>query len=370
MRTKEYFEEFNDVETEKEYNGYFFSVKSAITIAVCGTFCGLRNMKQIHQWARHERIRSFLNEVFCIEFVPCYSWFTQVLGLIKPKSFSECFTNWVSELVGEVSDKTISFDGKTVRSTAKMKGYKNPLHIVSAQIAELGVTFGQTAVQDKSNEIPAVRELLKLLEIRGCVIVADALNCQKETAALIVEKGADYLLCAKGNQSTLESEISDFVQDKTLRSGMDHAKTVEKNRERIETRIAYTTCDIDWLSVRSEWSNASCVGAINRKFKTDKGDTNEWHYYISSRELSAEELLARVRNEWSVETMHWLLDVDFSEDFCRVAEQNTQENLNTVRKVVLNSLRLWKTENNSKAAFTHLMLDCLLEPSRILGFLV
>lgn len=327
-------------------------------------------MKQIHQWASDERIKGFLSKEFGIYEVPCYSWFTQILGIINPNSFNDCFIKWVSHFIGSnLENSTLSFDGKTVRSTAKMKKYNNPLHIVSAQLAEFGITIGQKAVDGKSNEIPAVRDLIELLNIKGCIIVADALNCQKETAKTIIENGGDYLLSVKENQKTLNAEIVDYVQDDSLRHTMDSFKKTEINRDRIETRTAYSTCDVEWLYGRKEWQNLCCIGAINTVFETPNDKTNEWHYFISSRPLSAEELLERSRKEWSVESMHWLLDVHFSEDFCRAAEQRTQENLNIIRKIVINSMRIYKNANNSKAAFSHLMLDCMIDPKRILRFL-
>jgi predicted transposase YbfD/YdcC len=269
----------------------------------------------------------------------------------------------------QAEGKTLSFDGKTVRSTAKMQNYKNPLHIVSAQIAELGITYGQKAVEGKSNEIPAVRELIKLLNIEGCLIVSDALNCQKETAKAIVEGGGDYLLNVKGNHESLMQDIEDYVQDDDLRKTMDTHSTLEKNSGRIEKRTAYITDDIDWLFGKEEWEKLFCIGAVNRQVTIGDKTTNEWHFYISNRKLTAEELIKHTRLEWSVETMHWLLDVHFGEDFCRVAEQRTQENLNIIRKIVLNSLRFYKNNNNSKAAFSLLMLDCMIQPERILDFL-
>ena len=249
-----------------------------------------------------------------------------------------------------------------------MKQYKNPLHIVSAQLAEYGITFGQKSVAGKSNEIPAVQELIELLDINGCLIVADALNCQKATAQATIENGGDYLLSVKDNHPTLKQEIADYINDLSLQQTMDKAVTKEKNKDRIETRTAYVTSEIDWLCGKDDWQNIVCIGAINTQFETKKGKSNEWHYYISSRQLTANELLRHARMEWSVETMHWLLYVHFSEDFCRVAEQRTQENLNIIRKIVLNSLRIYKNNHNSKAAFTHLMLDCMMEPTRILDF--
>jgi predicted transposase YbfD/YdcC len=361
-------EYFGDVEVETSYNGYFYSVSDAIGIAILGTFCGLVNMKKIVLWAKSERIRAFLKDQFSIYEVPCYSWFTQILGNVKPESFNECFVKWIMALLGDISGGTLSFDGKTVCSTAKMKNYKNPLHIVNAQLAEFGITIGQKTVDGKSNEIPAVRELLDLLDVNGCMIVADALNCQKETVNKIRECGADYLLPVKGNHSNLEADISDFVADDELRATMDTETTTEKNRDRIETRTAYTTFDINWLYGRENWRDLVCIGAINRKVESPKGTSDEWHFYISSKKLTAQQLLDYARKEWSVETMHYLLDVHFSEDSCRAAEQRTQENLNIIRKIVLNLLRIYKNKNNCKSPFSTLLFDCLLEPYAILKF--
>ena len=360
---------FSDVETEEKYSGYFYSVPDAIAIAILGTFCGLCNMKQIIQWANDERIRVFLREHFAIYDVPCYSWFTQILGNIKPESFNERFIKWVTSMVGGLNEKTLSLDGKAVRSTAKRKNYDNPLHIVSAQLAELGITVGQKAVADKSNEIPAVRDLLDLLEIKGCLILADALNCQKETVRKIVDGGADYLPPVKGNNSSLETDIAEYVEDAELRKNMDSATTIEKNRDRIEKRTAYTTGDVAWISGFEDWANLSCIGAINTRFETANGTSNEWHYYISNKKLSAQQLLDSARKEWSVESMHWLLDMRFSEDSFRAAEQRTQENMNIIRKIVLNQIRKYKNANNVKTPFSTLMFACLLNPAFILNFL-
>ena len=252
-------------------------------------------------------------------------------------------------------------------STAKMEKYDNPLHIVSAQIAQFGITLGQQAVDGKSNEIPAVRDLLELLDISGCMVVSDAMHCQKETAKTIIAKKADYLLSVKDNQPNLKADIEYYVQDLSLRKGMNKSVKTEKNRERIEKRTAFVTNDIDWIEAKSEWKNIACIGAINTVFETKNGKSNEWHYFISSRDLTAKELLEHARMEWSVETMHWLLDVHFGEDSCRVQDPNVQENLNMVRKIALNSIKIYKEKNGIKRPISKIMFDCLLECEEILS---
>jgi len=361
---------FAELEMKKNHKGYFYSVSEVLTIVILGSFCGLRNMNQIHQWASSPRVSDFLKKHFEICDIPCYYWMLCLLKLINPKSLNRCFIQWVqSFLPNGVENLTLSFDGKTIRSTGKFEKNDKPLHIVSAHIAELGVTFGQTAVEDKSNEIPAVQELLKLLRIEGCLVVADALNCQKETAKVVISGKADYLLSVKDNQETLKKDIEDYVQDSELRKTMDTFETLEKNRGRIERRRGFVTTDINWLYGKEEWKNLFCIGAIHTQFTNKKGTSDEWHYYISSRSLNAEELLKHARLEWSVETMHWLLDVHFGEDFCRVEDEDVQQNLNMIRKIVLNSIKLYKEKTKSKKAMSKIMFDCLLDSENMLPML-
>ena len=366
---------FDEVETEEVHDGYFYNVGEVIKIIILGSLCGLKNVRQIHQWAASDRVSEFLKEKFGIERVPCYDWMLCLLKIVKPESLNACFTRWVSGFMPAYEDGeenrerknlTVSIDGKSVRSTGKMKKYEgNALHIVSAQLAELGLTFAQEAVDGKSNEIPAVQALLKELDVRGCLVTADAMHCQIKTAETILESKGDYLLCAKGNHEQTREAVERHIKDERNQDKISQAESHESNRGRDETRTAYVLpfsvlnqeklCDEDWPKL-------ACIGAIHRKTETNGKKTDEWRYYISSRELTAEELLHSVRMEWTVETMHWLLDVRFDEDQCRAENKNVQRNLNTLRKLSLNLLRLFKQRTQSKKAFSHIMLDCLLDP--------
>lgn len=366
MKNKKVIELFEEVETEVEYNGYYYSVSEAITIVVLGSLCGLKNVSQIHQWAESENVREFLKENFAIERIPCYYWLLSLLKIVKPESLNRCLQHWAESLLPEKREGlTIAIDGKTVRSTEKMKNYRQPLHIISAQLSELGLTIASKSVSGKSNEIPTVQDLLKELDISGCLIVADALNCQKDTAKVTIEGNGDYLLSVKGNQPTLLNDISDYIQDEQLRKSMDTRQRQEKNRDRIETRTAYVTADVNWLDQRGDWMNLACIGAIQTQFETSKGKTSEWHYYISSRPLTAQELLHHARMEWSVETMHWLLDIHFEEDYLRIVNQTVQENINLLRKFALNLIKRFKDVTSSNRPVSKLMFDCLLNPAAL-----
>ena len=170
----------------------------------------------------------------------------------------------------------------------------------------------------------------------------------------------------KDNHEGLKEEIETYVQDKDLRIEMDTDETVERNRGRIERRIAFTTSNIGWIYKGSEWVNLACIGAINRIVTIGDKVTNEWHYFISSRNLTAKDLLKHARLEWSVETMHWMLDVHFAEDFCRVLNKDGQRNLNIIRKIVLNHLRRYKELSKNKRPFSNIMLDCLIDPDNLI----
>ena len=385
MRWEELEDALEVLETEREYDGYFCSIKAAVIIVILGSLCDLQSVKKIHAWATTEHVRKFLEETFGIKRIPCYWWLLSLLGIIRPKSLNECMKQWVASVVPELAAKleaeeneqskqkkktlTIAIDGKEIRSTGKMKKYDNPLHIISAQIGELGLTLAQRTVATKSNEIPAVPELIKELAIPGCMVVADAMNCQIETAEAIVEAKADYLLSAKGNQQALMNDIAEYVHDTKLRAKMDRVSRTERGHGRKETRRAYTSADVSWQPGGRVWPELKCIGALHTRFETNKGVTEEWHYYISSKALPAQELLHHAREEWSVESMHWLLDVHFDEDRCRVQSKNVQQNLNMLHKCALNIIRIYKRETQSKLPLNGIMFRALMNPQALLPLL-
>jgi len=362
---------FNKVETTRKHNANTHSVGRTLTIVILGFLCKLQDIDEIQQWAEEPRTREFLSRNFAIYTIPTSRWINEILSIVRPESLNEVFTRWTAEMLPEFLDGlTIAFDGKTICSTGKMSNYDKPLHILSAYLCELGLTVGQRTVDGKSNEIPAMRELIKLMDIRGSMVVADALHCQTETAAVIIENGGDYLLNAKGNQETLENDIRDFVQDEALRCGMETEQTREKNGGRFEVRTAFVSDDAAWMKKNHfKWLGLSCFGAINRCFTVGGKTSDEWHYYISSRKLTAGELLKYARKEWAIESMHWLLDVHFDEDSCRTRNSNSNQNLNIFRKTALNYVRHYKNETKAKTPMSKLMFSCLLDCNKILDII-
>ena len=196
--------------------------------------------------------------------------------------------------------------------------------------------------------------------------MADALHCNQDSARAVIEAKADYLFVVKDNVPTLKSDIELFIHEEDVPS----YSTIEKNGGRIEKRTAYATTDIDWIDNRNHWKNLSCIGAIHREFEKNDKKSSEWHYYISSRPLTPEELLTHARLEWGIEAMHWLLDVHFAEDKTVVWDMNIQKLLNTGRKIALNLARIFKAENCSKhTALSDLLKRNLFDTGHLADFL-
>ena len=177
-----------------EYQGYYYNLAHIIEILILGLLCRLQTMKDIHCWTQSRPVQKMLKEEFGIEKIPCYSHFTNLVGIIDSNELNKIFMEFFQRLVKTLLGKTVSIDGKTVCATANMATFKSPLHIASAFVVQHGITIGQLAAEAKSNEIPTVQELIGLLNIEGATIVADALNCQKKTVKTILSGGADYAL--------------------------------------------------------------------------------------------------------------------------------------------------------------------------------
>jgi predicted transposase YbfD/YdcC len=327
----------------------------------------MTTLADIHAWADSKHVRPMLAESFGITKIPCYSHFTNLVGMIDANELNKIFMEFFCKLVGEVTGKTIAIDGKTICSTANMADFKSPLHIASAFVVENGITIGQLAVDSKSNEIPAVRELIRLLNVEGATIVMDALNCQTKTAKEILDAKADYVLSVKKNQRNLHDDIAEALEFKqadlceSKLSPLDKISKTEKGHGRIETRTAAVTYDVQWLNERCDFPQIRTIGSITTKAET--------RYYMSSRVLSAAQLLTITRQEWTVEAMHWQLDVIFGEDITTLHEANSQLLLNILRKAVLNVLKVYRDKHEPKSSMTSITRKCLHDTDKLLGIL-
>ena len=252
------------LEEDASHDGYWYSVSGVLTTLVCGMLCGLRQIDDIHDWAKARPVRAFLQEQFEITKTPCRAQFYNILRCVDANKFSQSFARWMATVLnGNVKGKTISIDGKTVCGTGKLTKDGSVLHIASALVSEHNLVIGSLQCATKTGEQAVFRELIGLLDVSGSVIVADALHCNQKSAKAAVGAGADYLFVVKDNVPCLREDIQLYFRDGQAPS----FTTVEKNGGRIEKRTAYASSDIQWLDGKKKWEKISTIAAIHREFE-------------------------------------------------------------------------------------------------------
>jgi predicted transposase YbfD/YdcC len=330
---------------------------------MCATLCGIDDLEEIVAYGKNKQ--AFLKGHFGIDKIPSESTLTRVLNMVNGEQVGLCIVNIMKELFG-TNGEIVAIDGKTICSTEKMACYKKSLHILTAYITENGVSIGQLAVDEKTNEIPCMRELLDLIDIKGKIVTADAMHAQKDTVAKIIEKEGDYCIGIKGNQKNFYDDIKLYIDDLIISQNADDkklyetAQTSEKSRDRYEKRTCYLFRNIDWLYGKEEWAGLKSILAVNRKTTRNDVKTEEVNYYISSLDVSPEKFLEIVREHWKIESLHWQLDMIFHEDDCRILSTNGQKSLNVFRKLALAMQKNYKTAIKHKKSMKNTMFNCLL----------
>lgn len=280
--------------------------------------------------------------------IPSHDTFRRVFILLDPKTFSECFLDWVKQVTLS-DDELIAFDGKTLRSSFDTAHNQRPIHMVSAWASKKKLVLGQIKVDDKSNEITAIPQLIELLDITGCLITIDAMGCQRDIAALIHRKGGDYALAVKMNQGNLFEQLQDFFAEsiRTKFEDVPHHfyQTTDGDHGRIEKRRYYLVDDLSWLEGKEKWAGLKAVGMAESE-RTVGGKTSiERRYFILSFASDVKKFGKGVRGHWGIEnSLHWVLDVAFQEDRCRIRTGNSPENMTILRHMAINLLKVDQEE--------------------------
>lgn len=313
-----------------------------LAIAILATICGAEHFTEMEEFGRAKQdwLKSFLK---LPNGIPTHDTFARVFAQLKPSAFRERFIDWVQAISTATSGEVVAIDGKTARRSHDKAGGIKALHLVSAWATRNRLTLGQVKVDDKSNEITAVPELLRLLEIKGCIVTVDALNTQKEIAAEIREQGADYVLALKENHPNLQSEVSGIFVAVTASTANDPeikpVETIETGHGRTEKRRCWSIPAPEWLIGFDQWRdlNSLILVEATREIKDQK--TTELRYYLSSLPADAGRAAEAVRAHWGVEnSLHWSLDVSFGEDDSRIRVGHAPENVALLRKITHNLL--------------------------------
>jgi len=339
---------FSDIETiddPRADNARHF-LTDILVLAMLGVMCGMDDYPGIVEYARDEYdwLSTFLS---LPHGIPSVSTFRRVFAALKPWVLLGVMQRWSGELSGLLAGKQIAIDGKTLRRSFEHAWDKSGLHLITAWCVQENLVLAQLAVDEKSNEITAVPELLKLLDIRGAVVTVDALNTQTQTAEQVVKGGGDYVMAVKENHPTLCDTIQRNLDEMILEkfAGVEHVyhETTDGGHGRIDTRRVWATDQIDWLGRRQEWKNLKSVIVVEstRRLLGKNQVQKSRRYYISSLpSQSGEKLAGLIRDHWTIEnSQHWTLDTAFNEDQNRVRKDHGDQNLAVLRRIALGLLR-------------------------------
>ena len=325
-----------------------------LVIAICTLLCAGESFNDMEDFghAKHDWFKTFLS---LRHGIPSHDTFNRVFAALDPQAFLDCFLRWTQSLRAAVKQEIVALDGKALRRA--LNGDRSVKYVVSAWAEDNGLVLGQLKVADKSNELTALPELLRALELAGCIVTVEAMGTQKKIAKEIKEADADYVLALKGNHETVHQEVKSFLdatvaerdakplRPSTAAASLAVLETVEKDHGRIETRRYYQSAELDWFADRAQWEALQTVGMVEAIRQIGAARTVERRYYLSSLPVDVATFARAVRGHWGVENkLHWVLDVQMREDQSRARAGYAAENLATLRRLALNLLKREKTK--------------------------
>jgi predicted transposase YbfD/YdcC len=349
MSVDEVLRHFEGLEDPRSEINRYHPLESVIVISLLAVLAGASGPTSIAKWANLKR--DLLTELLPLPYgIPQKDVYRRVLSALRPEAFQACFADWLKSLrdraqaAGDGQPPVFAVDGKTLRRSHNKKNNLGALHSVSVWATELGLTLGQVATDEKSNEITAIPELLRLVDIQGAIITIDAMGTQKAIAGQIVDAKADYVLALKGNQGTLYQAAVDYLDEQFENNFADVAArrhvTCEKGHGREEQRTYIQLPVPKDLPGVSKWKGIKSLGVVLSLTVRDGKETDEIRYYISSLSVGVKQFARAVRGHWGIEnTCHWSLDVTYREDESRIREEHLRQNFAWINRFTLSLLK-------------------------------
>lgn len=335
------YEHFENVADPRVNRGTNYPLVEMVFVALCGTICDCNSWVDVAEFGR-AKLDWFRKFLPLERGIPSHDTFTEVFARLDTIEFYAALESWTTSIAHSLNGETVAFDGKTLRGSFDHASGKSALHSVSAWVCGLKMCLALKSVEDKSNEIPAVQQLIDLLDLTGAVVTADAMHCQRETADKIVAQEADYVLMVKGNQESLETAVQQAMIEafETDDPQLRQANAKEKNRDRRETRqVAALPVPKD-SAVFARWPGLNTIGSIYRTREIDGAVEESQEFFITSLPCRVRAIGRHLRSHWSIEnSQHHVLDVTFTEDASRIRRGNGPEITSVFRRLALNILQ-------------------------------
>jgi predicted transposase YbfD/YdcC len=341
LETVVFLNHFNDLRDPRQRGKIMYPLDEILLLTLLAVLAGADSFVEIARFGDKKRdlLRRFRP---FRDGTPSHDHLGDIFAALDADQFQRCFAAWVASLTG-VPEGVVAIDGKTVRRSGGKAG-KGAIHMVSAFAAGQRLVLGQVKVAEKSNEIVAIPKLLDLLAIEGAIITIDAMGCQRAIARKITDKKADYIFGLKGNQGSLRDDVELLVSEQKARNFADskisRAETIDADNGRIETRVTTVIHDIEWLRERHDWPGLNAVAIVESTRETKGKIERETRYYITSLVMLAHLLGPAIRSHWAVEnSLHWVMDMVFRDDECRVRKNHAPANFTTIKHMACNLLR-------------------------------
>lgn len=341
---------FQDLEDPRVDRTKRHKLLDVLVIAICAVICGADDWVAVENFGK-AKLAWFRQFLELPNGIPSHDTFGRVFGKLDPDQFRTCFISWITSVSELIGGQVIALDGKTLRRSHDKGLGKGAIVMVSAWATANHLVLGQVKVDDKSNEITAIPELLRVLDISGCIITTDAMGCQKEIASLVVKGEGDYVLALKENHGQLYEDVKllfdDLVASRFSAYDYDTERTTSKGHGRLETRSCWTISDpnvVQALRGAKDWEQLQSLVKVQARRRDGQKETVEDRYYLSSLEGKAKQLLDATRAHWQIENgLHWVLDIAFREDESRIRKDHGAQNFATLRHIALNLLKQEKT---------------------------